>query len=168
MQFPKFNIFEINSKLKKNKIKKNILTLFLFYFYSKMRKISIIIILLSFNLYFFAQSLVDSIKIEDNIIKIRSDKIQNIYIQKENQLIKLDTKTGKQIKSYSNLQLGAISLVDVQNPMKILLYYKEFNSFLFLNSQLSLITNEIDLTSLDIYSCSAIAYSKTNSFFIFD
>ena len=62
------------------------------------------------------------------------DDFENYYYIKNNTLYK---KTSQQIYTYTNTQLGEITLVDLTNPLKILLFYRDFNTFLFLDNRLN-------------------------------
>lgn len=71
------------------------------------------------------------------------DEFQNTYYIKENILYK---KTSKQLFSYSNVGLGKLSNVNIQNPFKIILFYAEFNAAIILDNNLNELTQKIDFT----------------------
>ncbi len=72
------------------------------------------------------------------------DDFENYYYIKNNTLHK---KTSQQIYTYTNTQLGKITSVDITNPLKILLFYKNFNTVLFLDNRLNELTASINFTS---------------------
>ena len=72
------------------------------------------------------------------------DDFENYYYIKSNTLYK---KTEKQIYTYTNTQLGQITSVDITNPLKILLFYRNFNTVLFLDNKLNELTTSINFTS---------------------
>ncbi|WP_255462900.1 hypothetical protein [Flavobacterium sp. LPB0248] len=47
---------------------------------------------------------------------------------------------GKEIFEYKNISLGKITKVDLQNPLKIVLFYEDFNSVVLLDNQLNKMT----------------------------
>ncbi len=53
---------------------------------------------------------------------IRSDELGNVFLVKDNQLIKYSS-SGVVLHTYSNLYSGEISFVDTHDPFKILVYY---------------------------------------------
>src|SRR5438552_190098 len=65
-----------------------------------------------------------------------ADNLGNFYTVREDELIKY-LPNGKMFARYSNLKLGSISAIDVTNPLKILLYYRDFQQIIFLDNQLS-------------------------------
>lgn len=74
------------------------------------------------------------------------DTFENIYFIKDNILYK---KTDKNILSYANISLGNINTVDITDPTKIIIFYKDFSSFDILNRNLIKIET-IQLLDLNI------------------
>ena len=71
------------------------------------------------------------------------DELNHIYYIKNNVLFK---KGDQGTINYSNVSLGKITSVNIQNPFKIVVFYKDFNSIILLDSNLNELTNRIDLT----------------------
>lgn len=71
------------------------------------------------------------------------DEFNNLYYISENILYK---KTSKKVFSYSNIELGALRSVNIQNPFKIILFYADFNSVIILDNNLNELTQRIDFT----------------------
>ncbi|WP_196889978.1 hypothetical protein [Aureivirga sp. CE67] len=61
------------------------------------------------------------------------DTFENFYFVKDNILYK---KTDSNLLSYANISLGNISSVDITDPTKIIIFYKDFSSFDILNRNL--------------------------------
>jgi len=80
----------------------------------------------------------------DAEVFIGVDDFDNYYYIKNNTLHK---KTPLQIYTYTNTQLGRITSVDITNPLKILLFYRDFNTVLFLDNKLNELTTTINFTS---------------------
>jgi hypothetical protein len=62
------------------------------------------------------------------------DALGAIYSITNNVLTK---QFGTQKWQYKNLQLGKIAKVDLQNPLKIVLFYQDFNTVILLDNQLN-------------------------------
>lgn len=95
------------------------------------------------------------------------DNIGNVYAIKEGELVKY-VSNGKLFAKYSNLKLGNIHSVDVTNPLKLLLYYKDFQQLVFLDNQLSVNSNDISLETLGYEQTELVCAGANNSFWIFD
>lgn len=75
---------------------------------------------------------------------------------------------GSEIFEYKNVSLGNITKVDIQNPLKIVLFYEDFNSVILLDNQLNKMT-EINFSQNTIpIVVSAIGMSTQNQLWIFN
>lgn len=93
------------------------------------------------------------------------DQLENYYYIKDNILFK---KMGEQIVSYMNVGLGALKKVDIINPLKIVLFYEDFNSVVFLDNQLNE-KQKINFSELKIpIIAHAIGTAGKNSIWYFD
>ena len=131
-------------------------------------KTTISTLLLSFLLVFaYAQdnNIIAIEKISGNQIAV--DHLGNLYIIQDALLQKYD-QNGQFLFSYSNFSFGNISSVDVSNPMKIMLFYQETGTIIFLDDRLAPITNKIDLYSHQYMSISLAAYSSDNKIWLYD
>lgn len=125
--------------------------------------------LMLFNLSFSQEGKIDLIeisteKIETNQI-VGTDKFGFLYYLNENVFYKRnDSKTFE----YKNLSLGKIEKADIQNPLKIVLFYKNFNTIVTLDNQL----NEIQKVNFSENSESivveATGMASQNRFWIFN
>jgi len=95
------------------------------------------------------------------------DPYGNIYTVKEAQLLKF-SQQGKLLYSYSNSSLGVISSIDVFNPMKIMLFYRDVGMLVFLNEQLALINDPVSLFEANYPSISLASYSSANQIHLYD
>lgn len=75
---------------------------------------------------------------------IEVDHLGKIYTVEGTELTKY-TSNKEIISSFSDALLGEISSIDVSNPLRIQLFYKEFNQVLYLDQSLSSISDPIDL-----------------------
>ena len=75
---------------------------------------------------------------------------------------------GTEVFEYKNVSLGNITKVDLQNPLKLLLYYDDFNTVLLLDNQLNKIT-EINFSQNAIpIVADAIGMSTQNQLWIYN
>ena len=78
-------------------------------------------------------------------------------------------KNNQIIYSYSNKNLGKISQVDVSNPLRPLLLYRDMGVICVLDNTLSQQEKNIDLNSLSLYQTNCIANSNfDNGIWLFD
>ncbi|MBA2610325.1 MAG: hypothetical protein H0U95_00035 [Bacteroidetes bacterium] len=96
-----------------------------------------------------------------------TDNIGNIYTVKEDELIKY-LASGKMFARYSNLKLGRIATVDATNPLKLLLYYRDFQQIVFLDNQLTTNSEPISLESLGYEQTDLVCAGANNSFWIYN
>ena len=109
-------------------------------------------------------NLVESIPLECSRF-IGVDQFESIYYLESNILFK---KTKKELQNYSVLDKGNLSSVSVFNPLKLALFYKDFNSVTLLDNRLA------DLISVDfnhltpLRTLSQISYGNDTTFWVFD
>jgi len=94
------------------------------------------------------------------------DKMENIYGINNNAFFNYSS-TNKQY-NYTNNLLGAPSLVDVTNPLQIILFYKSNNSLVFLDNTLNEIRSPVMLDNLQIYNTSIFCSSRLGGIWIYD
>lgn len=96
-----------------------------------------------------------------------TDQFGNFYAI-SNVEIKKYAPNGKLLYTYSNNLLGEISSVDVYNPLKILVYFKEFTKIITLDNTLSPTSALIDLTTLDIDETSLVCRSYNDGIWYYN
>src|SRR5690606_8719643 len=64
-------------------------------------------------------------------------------------------------------RFGQASLIDVSNPLKVLLYYENFSSIVMLDRFLN-VRNSIDLRKQNIFQVKAIGQSYDNKIWLYD
>ena len=127
-----------------------------------------------FILLFFIVSISSSQEIETKFISttplhadtfIGVDEFDHIYYLKNNVLFK---KSENDNINYSNVQLGKITSVNIQNPFKIVLFYKDFNSVIILDNKLNELTNRIDLTKETLFNnVELVSISSENDLWLY-
>jgi hypothetical protein len=106
--------------------------------------------------------------IEGDINDFTVDNTGNIYLlSKNNQLKKLGSN-GDSLAVYNAANTyGDIYFVDVANPLKILVYYKDFSTIVEVDRFLNIL-NTIDLRNLGIFQVKAVGLAYDNNIWIFD
>ena len=131
-----------------------------------MKKILVIILLLSLICPLQAQT-DESVVIEQISQIIAVDPQGNVYAVNDASLYKY-SPNGILLYSYTDNMLGNIASIDVDNPLKIMLYYREAGSILFLNDKLAPVGDVIDLFSKGLTTISLATYSTKNNILLFD
>ncbi|HBF88806.1 MAG TPA: hypothetical protein DDX39_09205 [Bacteroidales bacterium] len=96
-----------------------------------------------------------------------TDKLGFIYVVNK-ESIKKYTPEGILKHTYSNAKYSEISSIDATNPMRILVFYKEFNQVLFLDNTLSEIRSAISLDDLNVESPELVCSSYDSGFWVFN
>lgn len=78
------------------------------------------------------------------------------------------SKDGKLNCSYSNNVLGVIANVDVSNPYKVLVYFRDFTKIVILDNTLSPTSEVIDLTSIDLDETNLVCRSYNEGMWYYD
>jgi len=106
--------------------------------------------------------------IPGNYTYLDVDVLDNLYlITAGNQLKKLDPG-GDSVAAFNDVKkYGNPSLIDVSNPLKILVYYQNFSTVVILDRLLTL-RNTINFRKQNIFSVKALATSYDNHIWLFD
>jgi hypothetical protein len=106
--------------------------------------------------------------VQDDIAFFSVDNLDNIYILNSTNALKKLNPNGDSVAVYNNVKrFGQASLVDVSNPLKILLYYRDFATIVVLDRLLN-VRNIIDLRKQNILQVRAIAPSYDNKIWLYD
>jgi hypothetical protein len=96
------------------------------------------------------------------------DNLDNVYTLNSRNQVKKWSASGDSIAIYNEVKnFGKAGFIDVSNPLKLLLYYKEFNTIVVLDRYLN-IRNTIDLRRRNILQVRAIGQAYDNKIWIFD
>lgn len=90
-----------------------------------------------------------------------------IYLVSGSKLSKLDGD-GKLLRSYDDSFLGDITSVDVDNPMKIMVFYRESGKIVVLDDRLAPVVEPLDLFAHGYTSVTLAAYSTDNLIWLYD
>ncbi|MDR1792105.1 MAG: hypothetical protein LBR36_01475 [Bacteroidales bacterium] len=99
--------------------------------------------------------------------QVAIDKLGFVYASDGGILYKYDTN-GDVMYSYSDLSAGRITHFDVSNPLKILVFSKDFLTITFLDNKLSPQKRTRLLTELELSSPLVACLSYDNGFWIYD
>ena len=96
-----------------------------------------------------------------------TDNLQNIYaVTTDYKVVKYDS-SGQLLHTYTNKSLGQPTSLDVSNPMKLMLYYKDFSTIVWLDNTLSEIA-ETQLSPIGIIQSPVACLSQDGNFWVYD
>ncbi|WP_207495189.1 hypothetical protein [Aridibaculum aurantiacum] len=97
-----------------------------------------------------------------------TDNLGNIYlVSTSNHVKKIDEK-GDSLAVYNDVRrYGKISSVDATNPLKVLVFFKDFSTIAVLDRQLS-VRKTIDLRRQNILQVKAVTTSYDNNIWLYD
>ncbi|MGC4037979.1 MAG: hypothetical protein QM764_18600 [Chitinophagaceae bacterium] len=103
-----------------------------------------------------------------DIVDFTVDNLDNIYLfSSTNQLKKLNAH-GDSVAVYNDIKkYGRATYIDVSNPLRVLLYYKDFSTIVTLDRLLN-IRSVIDLRKNNILQVNAIGLSYDNNIWLYD
>lgn len=106
--------------------------------------------------------------VRGDIIAFTVDNLDNIYlVNSTNQLKKLNAN-GDSVAVFNDVKkFGKATLIDVSNPLKVLLYYRDFATIVILDRFLT-IRSTIDLRRQNILQVKAIGQSYDNKIWVYD
>lgn len=106
--------------------------------------------------------------ISGDIVDFTVDNLDNIYILNSRNQVKKLNANGDSVAVFNDVKrYGQASLIDVSNPLKILLYYKDFATIVALDRFLNVV-NTIDLRKQNILQAKAIGQSYDNRAWVYD
>lgn len=135
------------------------------------RYLSILIVLMLFFVNANAQTdtsfqFIKSIK--GDIVNFTVDNLDNIYILNSRNQVKKLNNNGDSVAIYNDVKkFGQATLIDVSNPLKVLLYYKDFTTVVVLDRFLNAV-NTIDLRKQNIFQVKAVGQSYDNKLWVYD
>lgn len=99
--------------------------------------------------------------------RISSDPLGQYYIVQAGSLVRYGPR-GDSACSWSEPQTGRITMIDTGDPLRILVYQKDFNLVRFLNNRLAPLSGPIRLDDLGLPSPLALAVSRQGGFWVLD
>ena len=106
--------------------------------------------------------------IRGDIADFAVDNLDNVYVLTSTDQLKKYNASGDSVAVFNNVKkFGKISTIDVSNPLKVLLYYKDFATVVVLDRLLAT-RNTIDLRRQNIFQVNAIGQSYDNNIWLYD
>jgi len=106
--------------------------------------------------------------IKGDIVDFTVDNLDNVYVITSTDQLKKYNANGDSVAVFNQVRkFGKVSTIDVSNPLKVLLYYKDFSTIVVLDRLLS-IRNIIDLRKQGIFQVNAIGQSYDNNIWVYD
>lgn len=103
-----------------------------------------------------------------DFVDFTTDNLDNIYVLNSRNQVKKYNGNGDSVAVYNDVKkFGQASLIDVSNPLKILLYYKDFATVVMLDRFLNVV-NTVDLRKQGILQARTIGQSYDNKIWVYD
>jgi hypothetical protein len=110
----------------------------------------------------------DSACVHGSFRNFYTDAMGNVYFQMANDAIMKTSSQGDSVGLFNDVRrFGKLETVDVSNPLKLVLFYKDFGSFVVLDRFLKL-RNSVELRLAGILQPTAVAQSYDNNYWVFD
>ena len=106
--------------------------------------------------------------IKGDIVAFTVDNLDNIYLLSSTNQVKKLNANGDSVAVFNDVKkFGQATLIDVSNPLKVLLYYRDFATIVILDRFLN-VRNTIDLRKHNILQVRAIGQSYDNKIWVYD
>ncbi len=103
-----------------------------------------------------------------DIVDFTVDNLDNIYVLTSRNQVKKFNANGDSVGVYNDIKkFGQATLIDVSNPLKVLLYYRDFATVVMLDRFLNAVNN-VDLRKQNIFQAKAIGQSYDNKIWVYD
>lgn len=99
--------------------------------------------------------------------QLLTDNLANVYLMQNDQFRKYNPKL-ELMKEFSNKNFGAITSADVTNPLRIVLFYRDFGRVIFLDNTLSQNGEPLAMEKLGFPLASLVGSSHDNGFWVYD
>jgi hypothetical protein len=106
--------------------------------------------------------------IEYPIASFTVNNLGELYVINTNNQLKKLTENGDSVGVFNMVtKYGKLSYVEVQNPWKAILYYKNFSTVVLLDKYLNVVTS-INLRKQNIFRVNAVTTSYDNNIWLYD
>lgn len=107
-------------------------------------------------------------RIMGDIVGFTVDNLDNIYLLNSTNQVKKLNANGDSVAVFNDVKrYGQATLIDVSNPLKVLVYYRDFATIVILDRFLN-VRSSIDLRKENILQVRAIGQSYDNKIWVFD
>lgn len=103
----------------------------------------------------------------DELQQTYTDNLNNIYTVANNEIIKYDSD-GNYFSKFSDKTWGNVHYIDVSNPLKILVFYKDFSKIIFLDNMLGQSGSTIFLEKFGLEQAQLACVSHNNGIWIYN
>lgn len=98
---------------------------------------------------------------------VTADHLSNTYLVKADNSVEKYDSTGRRVARYSNNRLGGVAFADVTNPLKILLWYADFQTIVTLDRTLNEI-GQLNLNDVNLPTVKSIGQAQDGNIWIYD
>ena len=107
-------------------------------------------------------------KMKGDIVAFAADNFDNIYLLNSSDQLKKINANGDSVAVFNNVRkYGKVAQIDVSNPLRVLLYYKDFSTIVILDRLLN-VRGTIDFRKQDIFQVQAVCLSYDNKIWLYD
>jgi len=107
-------------------------------------------------------------KISGNFSQMTADVLGNVYLLSQDLRLKKYNPNGDSLSVFNDVKkYGKVYSMDATNPLKLLLYYRDFSTVVELDRMLNP-QNAIDLRKLNIFQQKAVALANDNNIWVYD
>jgi hypothetical protein len=96
-----------------------------------------------------------------------TDNLGNCFIVDKDEITKYDGN-GAVFNKFSIKAFGNVESIDATNPMKLMVFYKDFSKIVYLDNTLSLNGNPIDLEDYNLTQSKLICVSHSDGIWFYD
>jgi|GEM_PF-412003 len=118
-----------------------------------------------------AQSPTDTLRLLQTLpVKARfaaTDNLSNVYLITPDNAIEKYAPDGRRLSGYSNNRLGQAARLDVSNPLKVLVWYADFRTALFLDRSLTDL-GELNLITAGFPEVRTVAAAQDGNMWLYD
>src|SRR5512139_994998 len=106
-------------------------------------------------------------RIKGDIVAFAADNLDNLYLLNSTDQLKKINEKGDSVAIFNNIRkYGKVAQIDVSNPLRVLLYYKDFSTVVVLDRLLN-IRSTIDFRKQDIFQVQAVCLSYDNGIWLY-
>jgi len=104
---------------------------------------------------------------QNNQQAIIADHLNNVYRVSAEKIVKYN-EAGEVLCIFSHRNAGHISSVDVSDPLKILVFFKDFAQIMYLDNKLAVTQGPMSLGALHILQPQLVCSSSDKGFWVYD
>jgi hypothetical protein len=103
-----------------------------------------------------------------DVVQLAADNLDNLYVLSSTDQLKKYNAQGDSVGVYNQVKrFGKLYAIDVTNPLKLLLFYKDFSTIVVLDRLLTF-RAAVDLRKSNIMQTSAVGLSYDGNIWLFD